>query len=104
MVYLKIYMILTDFKQGFYHFRKLRFLFSFVLGNSINYLEKIYFNADPSCLKRIVGEVSLYSLLKDCTSLKELHHKCKRAELLPYLNDENGKPWRIPFKTIRIKE
>jgi hypothetical protein len=55
-------------------------------------------------LKRIVGEVSLYSLLKDCTSLKELHHKCKRAELLPYLNDENGKPWRIPFKTIRIKE
>ena len=67
-------------------------------------LEKIYFNADPSCLKRIVGEVSLYSLLKDCTSLKELHHKCKRADLLPYLNDENGKPWRIPFKTIRIKE
>ena len=67
-------------------------------------LEKIYFNADPSCLKRIVGMVSLYSLLKDCTSLKELHHKCKRAELLPYLNDENGKPWRMPFKTIRIKE
>jgi hypothetical protein len=85
------------------------------LGENLNYvgdnifgeckaLEKLYFNADPSCLKRIVGEVSLYSLLKDCTSLKELHHKCKRAELLPYLNDENGKPWRIPFKTIRIRE
>ena len=85
------------------------------LGENLNYvgdnifgecksLEKIYFNADPSCLKRIVGEVSLYSLLKDCTSLKEFHHKCKRADLLPYLNDENGKPWRIPFKTIRIKE
>ena len=84
------------------------------LGENLNYvgdnifgecksLEKIYFNADPSCLKRIVGEVSLYSLLKDCTSLKVLHHKCKRADLLPYLNDENGKPWRIPFKTIRIK-
>ena len=66
-------------------------------------LTRYMFQVGPSCLKRIVGEVSLYSLLKDCTSLKVLHHKCKRADLLPYLNDENGKPWRIPFKTIRIK-
>ena len=85
------------------------------LGESLNYvgenifggcysLEKIYFNADPSCFKNFGSIVSLYSLLKECKNFKELYHKCKRADLLPYLNDESGKQWRIPFKTIRIKE
>ena len=41
---------------------------------------------------------------KGCNSIKKFNYNCDRMNLTPYLNDENGRPFKFSFEMVKVKK